>query len=74
MPHRFLTGIKLHASAAVIWILWSLVYRLSWQIGKKHQGLVDRLYTIETDGREAEQLHKLVIQRLTNILGDGPGA
>merc|ERR1712195_352049 len=42
-------------------------------IGKKHQGLVDRLYTIETDGREAEQLHKLVIQRLTNILGDGPG-
>jgi len=42
-------------------------------IGKKHQGLVDRLYTIETDGREAEQLHKLVIQRLTNILGEGPG-
>jgi len=43
------------------------------QIGKKHQGLLDRLFTIESDGREAEQFHKLVIQRLANILGDGPG-
>jgi len=43
------------------------------QIGKKHQGFTDRLYTLSSDGKEAMALHRLVIQRLENILGDGPG-
>merc|ERR1712072_692181 len=43
------------------------------QIGKKHQSLSERLYTITSDGKAAAELHSLVIQRLENILGDGPG-
>ena len=42
-------------------------------LGKKVAGLKDRLGQINADGREAEQRHKFVIQRLTDILSGGPG-
>jgi chromosome segregation ATPase len=42
-------------------------------LGKKVNGLKDRLGSINADGREAEQRHKFVIQRLSDILSGGPG-
>jgi len=42
-------------------------------LGKKVDALKDRLEVITTDGQESEQRHKLVIQRLSDLLAGGPG-
>lgn len=42
-------------------------------LAKKVSGLKDRLGVIQGDGREAEQRHTFVVQRLKDILSGGPG-